>query len=642
MGFVRIVAVVALSLLLACAGEAPPMYTASQLDEAQQAGTLSEVFESVSAKLATLDPSDKQRPKLEALLAEIGPTVAQERVAEIRQLAQASALPSGMIPLTVIDEQKEHIPSVSRYDAATAREFEDELETERGRTQAAIDESLKSADALPDDDIAGRLELMGRVAELAGPGSDAESVYRLERDRTLDELTRSAAEAMETEQYDEAQKALRQLTEVDPDNQELSEQLAQADSKVFEQQFWQALEDGKPDAAYQQFAALSESENFDEVRPRLEGSADTMAQFFVTLAAAATREGKLPDAYRWFRQARDIRELLDQNPKAEVPEEQMFVDSIHARFEKAKAEELYGLAWGYLSIIRELRPNYPTLRRETRETGDQVLQRAIKRLSAGAFEDSKTGTESGATVGSKVVQYLFEKIPNDVRIIERAKLEDVESEDADYLLQGSILEARVDASEEKGQQTLRVVTETERVTNPRYVQWLALTAKEREKRPAPEETVLVDKKEDITVNTTHHRKVGLFSTSFRLIDAESGKVLFADSVRRQSEHVDTSSEGIQIGSFKKEFEIADLPSDLEILAELADEISNEIGSQLAEILVNPEASYEKSARRYLDEGSYLDAAQDLGYALALRIRKDEDIVELRDELMRTSVLVKLP
>jgi hypothetical protein len=269
----------------------------------------------------------------------------------------------------------------------------------------------------------------------------------------------------------------------------------------------------------------------------------------------------------------------------------------------------------------------------------------------------RTDSEFGDAVASKVVQHLFEKLPNDIRVIEREQLSDVmrektiESESghgrsenlaaADFLVQGTILEAKVDSIDKRGKQTTRVTTQMIDMRNPDYDAWLALSSKERKKVPEPPIQIRAPRYEDVTIEVTVHRKVGLFSASFRLIDAQSAKVIFADSARAKAEHEDTSSEGVELGDFKKEFKLASLPSDTEILTALADDVSAQIGDKLGQALANPELRYSQDAERYVEEANYEAAAQALASAIVLGEEKGRDVTaqlaELRDVSIRSSV-----
>ncbi len=281
-----------------------------------------------------------------------------------------------------------------------------------------------------------------------------------------------------------------------------------------------------------------------------------------------------------------------------------------------------------------------------------MLQKAQKRVTAAPFDDQhRGGSEFGNTVTAKIVQYLHENLSEDVGIIEREKLEEIEREkglsgDADalvavdYLVQGNILEAKVDSSERSLNQRKRVVTGTETVPNPDWDRWNGMNNKERERAGLeiePARTIQRERTEDLEIPTVYHRKVGVFSVSYRVIDANSAKVLFADTQRTKQELEGVDAPGLDMGDFKQEPQVANLPSDVEILDQLAEEVSAAIGKKLAEVLVNPELQYQADADRYVREGNYIDASQQYAYAAVLTDRKNKDSSELRENLRNAVV-----
>ncbi len=640
--------VVSLMLVVGCAGDPSTQYTPEAITSAERGGTLDSLYDQVSSEVDDARAGSTQANRLTATRDEIGKLLASDRSTEIRATLDEGSLPSGLTPISILDEARSALAPIERWNSATFQDLDQEISKKRSETEAAIEVATGELDSLAPDRVPERLQALKELGEFAGPTSEAAQLYEAERKDALSNLNDDAARAMQVEDYEEARRVLEQLRQVDPSDESIAGQLVQADIKLFEAQFWQALEDGKPGEAYGRFTALSEEPQFDQIRPRLEKSADTMARFFVTLAVSASEADELENAYRWFAQARDIGRRLGTDYTLKEGEDRGFLDKIHERFETAKGKDLYGLALGYMGIIAEFDSQYPDSRRDLRSTREVVLNRAVKRLAASAFSDGDDdAADFGEAVASKVVQYLFERIPNDVRIIERQQLEDILREkeigsprkkgdsqliSADYLVQGTILEAKVDSTEKSGRKTLRVVTEEEEVPNPRYASWRSLGEMERELVAVPPETMIVAKKEDVTIQLTYHRKVGLFSASYRIIDAQSAKIVFADSVRAKKEHSDISSEGIELGEFKREFKIASLPSDIEILAELADEVSEDIGDHISEVLVDPEVKYEESARRFAQEGNFVEASQNFAYALVLAERKDKDVASLRTEL----------
>jgi hypothetical protein len=638
-------------LLLACAKPFEPKYTEQDILSAEQAGSLESLYEQVTADLAAPELSVEERTSLEETQRSTGQKLAAQLEADVRKSLDRSALASGLVSAPVIAAETARIAPMQTWDPSAYQDLSAELASRAEETRKAIQSKKSELSSLSEDQAVEKLAIYEALEDLSGKRTKAGRSYAAERDEYIRDLSQTAAQALENEEYSDAQRMLQIVKSVKPDDAAIEGQLIEADTRLFEQRFFKTLEDGKPDEGYELLCGISESSDFEKIRPRLGESGEVMADYFVALAATATEGRDLPDAYRWFVQARDIRDRLDLQKKSEVAEEKPFLKQIHERFVAARERETYGLAWGYLKVIAELDPGSAQLRRELRETREKVLDRAIKRLSGGAFADAHSGPKFGEAVGSKVLQYLFEKIPEDVRIIERAQLGDIERErqladrsasrlaSADYLIQGTILEAKVDTSEKKGRETMRVTTGLTTVENPAHVEWEVLPKKEREKTPEPRATVQVEKKEDVSIDITLHRKVGVFSVSYRIIDAVTAKVLFADSMQLQTEFQDTGSDGVQLGDFKREFKLASLPSDIEILAKLADDISDQVGAKLAEELSNPEVQYAEAAERFVREDNFVEASERCAFATVLTERKEQDASELVSKLRTYAVAV---
>lgn len=641
--------VTALALLLVLGACATPgtKITDQEIQAAQAAGTLEALFARVQAEIAA--EGQKPAPRSLAVKAQVGALLAEARSAEVEALLEASRLPSGRVPLGVLGQAHRDSSEIELWDPSRFARIEGRIDEEERATRSALQDLDAKLAASAEEAYADRVALLGELVELAGD-DPAAAPYAARRDQLMATLTRSVDEAIQKEEYDDAQRMLRIARELDPQNPTLGGQIVQVDTKLTEKRFWKRLEDGDPDGAYQILREISKNENFEAVRARLAPSADPMADYFVSLAADTTAKGNLPDAYRWFSRARSIREILGQSPGPVRPEEAPFIDAVKKRYWEARKGGQPGLAWAYLSVVERLEPTSPSLKRMLRETREEVVNVAVKQLTALPFENSSRGPDFGEAVSSKVIQHLFETIPQDLRIIERKELSQVLREkelgktgqhlaSADYIIQGDILEAKVDTNEKKGRKTVRVVTEQVSEQNPAYLVWLEKSEKERKNLPEPPQQITVDHREDVSVDVTVHRKVGIFSVSYRVIDAQSAKVIFADSQRGKQEHEDTSTEGVELGNFKMEFKLASLPSDGEILAQLADEVSEKIGVRLAEVLANPEDGYASSGARYVDEGNFARASEQYAYAFVLAERKGKDVEELgemlRDAAMRS-------
>lgn len=645
-----VVGLLGMALALACAKPIEPKYSEQDVQAAEQGGSLESLYEQVAAELAVPELDEGQRASLQKVLRSVGGKLSAQLEGEVRAALEEAALASGLVPQSVLEAETARIAPMKSWDPAAYERLSVELAGRAQQTREALQARDEELAGLSDDQGVEKLAAYEALVELSGRGSEAAQRYDAARVEYVESLSQRAAQALENQEYSDAQRMLTIVRSANPDDAAVEGQLLEADTRLFEQRFFKALEDGEPDRGYELLRTISEASDFDKIRSRLQDSGYKMADYFVALAAGATEAGQLEDAYRWFCRARDIRSRLGLDQKPEVPEEKPFLKQIHKRFAAVDGRGLHGLAWGYLNVMDELHPGSPQLRRELRETREKVLDRAIKRLSGAAFNDAHNGPDFGEAVASKVLQYLFENIPDDVRIIERAQLSDIERErqlakatstrlaSADYLIQGTISEAKVDSTEKKGRKTLRVTTEHVMQENPEHAEWEKLSKKERGKIPEPPPMIEVEKKEDITIDITLHRKVGVFAVSYRVIDASSAKMLFADSLQVQKEYEDTSSDGVQLGEFSMDFKLASLPSDIEILAKLADDVSSHVGAKLAEVLANPELQYAQAAERYVREDNFGQAAENYAFAMVLTERKNQDASKLVSELRRCAVL----
>ncbi len=650
-------------MLHGCAGGSTPTpgLTPADISQADQLGQNDEMYRKVTTRLDAGDLNENEKLRLTQIQRDLGAKLASEMTEQVqRTLAETpSALPDsgpdpGLLPEATLAGLRTQIEPMSRWSEPAYRSLSDDLSKRTAATRAAIATRQSQLAATSADNLARRLELLDELTALAGTGSTQAATYAAERQKIMTELDSVAAKAIEAENFEEAERLLSAVAGADPSNVGTQQKLADVSTKVFERNFYQALERGDADKGYELLVSVAATSSFPLIRPRLKSSSDAMANYYVALGSEATKTGNVPIAYERFSQARNIQRLLGDGARRPPPEEAPFIDLLNREFERARNADQMGLAWGYLNVIKELTPESPTLRRELREVQEIVLQRATKRLSVAPFETpDNQNSEFGDAVAAKVVQHLFEAIPNDIRVIEREQLSDIMREktieaesgskkseglaSADYLIQGTILEAKVDTSEKSGKQTRRVVTETSEQSNPAYGAWLNLSSKDRSKTPEPPKTIMAPRREDVTIEITVHRKAAMFSVSFRVIDAKTAKVAFADSVRATAEHEDTSSEGVELGDFKLEFKLASLPSDSEILTKLADEVSAEIGLKLSQVLADPEKTYRANAERSVEEANYEAAAQDFASAIVLAEQKGQDVEPMLAMLRETSI-----
>ena len=284
------------------------------------------------------------------------------------------------------------------------------------------------------------------------------------------------------------------------------------------------------------------------------------------------------------------------------------------------------------------------------------MDEAIKRVSTTAFTGDENSRSLGRSVSSKITQFIFDTLPHDVRVVEREQLNAVLREQeisalqkgtgvhidsADLLIQGTILESNVETTKDDSSKKMRVVTERKEVSNPAYGRWLEKSSSERAKVTMPPRTITKETKEDISIKVTYVRKVAVLSISYRVVDAKSARVLYADSVLDKKKESDETTEGVQLGEFVSEYKVAELSSDSELLSDLTMTLAKRIGLKVVELLKDPEIDYQRNGQKLYDERNYVAATQEIAKALVMSESKNKETAALAQLIREYSVAARL-
>lgn len=632
---------VALAVGLAGCASTPTPLTQQEIQAATQSGNLEELYTRLAARVAQaekLDSRDGER-SLEQLQG-IGNRLATRLEQDIRQGLGQHPLDDGLVPLPVVEAQLARLPKMEKWAPDKHRLLAEELNGLKERVLARISEGqerLAQLDANSLDDAGARVEVLASLAKVTG-----DNRYLREREAVLKGLREQADTALKKKRYDKARQVLAALQPITPDDASLAPKITLADAHLFEKQFWDSLTQGKPDEAYARFMELAQEERFPALLQHLSTSVTDMASYFTAQAGTALSENRLGDAYQRLSQARSLAAAAKLQ-LAVSPQEDAFLKAVNERYLAALESGQAGLALGYLKVMERFNPDYPGLRDGLRAAQEAALARATRTLSPAVFSDTtgKSALGSG-TVAAKVTQYLADTIPHDIKIIAseerpapqkgKAGKKGKDSSDApavpataDYVIEGKILESRIDTTEDHSKKTMRVVTGTTTVPNPAYEQWLALPEEQRATLPEPPRTVSQEKTEEVTVNLKALRKVGIVAVTYRLIEARTGRVLATGSELAKEEITDEGNDGVELGDYHLPVKLATLPTDAEILQKLSEKISSVVGEKLAQELKDPELRYTADAKRYLDEGNAALAAEHEAYAFTLATLKGQDV-----------------
>ncbi len=632
-------------------GSTAPKISESDILAAERSGTLVTLYSQVRDGTGlgkSLKPADKS-----AYLKKIGARLASQTSQKIQAALNQNRLSNNTIPMSVVQNQRSQVEVMQSWDKAEYQNLLAKLNQEMSATEKAIDVKKAVFDAIDSKDVTKKFSMLSELKALNGSANQSD-LKQIENQLLSDNYD-LVEQYVSKSDFDRAIGQLKKLVSIAPNYKDVTSKLSALENTALRETFINYVRDGETEKARKLLDLIAKGPYFNDQKSAIMPSAIELANYYIAMAVEATGEENLVDAYRLFTQARSVKSLFGIQAE-EVTQESDFIDFVYALYEEAYNKKSFGLALGYLYVIEELRPGFPELETFKRLSTDNVMNEAVKRVSTTAFNGDDSSRSLGRSVSSKITQFVFDTLPQDVRVVEREQLNavlreqeisalqkgtGVQIDSADLLIQGTILESNVETTKDDSSKQMRVVTERKQVNNPAYGRWLEKSSSERAKVQTPPRTITDEVKEDITINVTYVRKVAVMSISYRVVDATSARVLFADSVQDKKKVSDETTQGVQRGEFVAEHKVAELPSDSEILSDLTVTLAKRIGSKVVELLKDPEIDYQTNGQKLYDERNYVQATEAMAKALVMSESKNKETAALAQLIREYSVAARL-
>ncbi len=616
--------------LQACVSR-PPVVSPADITTAMADPRPDEAYENLAARI-TPAVHGHQRQLSEQNLHVLGHRLAERLVASLRQQLASHTLSSGLIPLPVLEAATRQATALQGYDTNVAMHFDDDLEAQRQRTQARIDHLQTLRATLDTNAYLDRYRVLGELMDLTDDAG-----FSRERSDLVANLQEQVHTA-QTHRNDAAMiAALTPLTVIDPDNEDFGQRLIAAQARLFNHEFWGEINAGHLQGAYEKFRDAAKMKNFSQFVADLPQSGGEMINFYLAQANAALLAQRADHAYDNLHRARRMRQLAGLNLNS-LPEEKTFTELMTARYVVASKNGQHGQALGLLLAAAEFSAHDDNLNALLHQELHLVRTHAQHTLSIPAFSSVPGQEALGIDLSTRIAQELFHRIPHDVRIIDHdqfvalLKSNHGDHSPVDDVIEGRLLQAHIDTSEENGEKTMRVTTDSSEQPNPAYAQWQQLSSREQKKVTQPPASIEVDQQQTIQVKMTRVRKVGTATASFRLIDVRSNKILDTESPSFDIDVEDTGHEGVEIGKFHLPFKLPSLPSDAEIDDRLTAGLAQAIVTRLLPALADADQRYAEKADRASADGDINEATRNAAYAYALAQAKGKDTQILRQHL----------
>ncbi len=612
---------------ISACGPKKVLLTENDLNAAYKNGNIMAFYNKVQNEIKT--SRGKYRSDLETMSRKVADRIALDQQTKIYQDLENSRIVGGIIPITIAQQQLTEAESLKTFDQSRYEATQKKISMEITRSQDTLSSQLSAIGKIPQENDIQRLSLMAKAAGIAGEGSQYAETYQLEKSKWVTLLKQQAQKAMNERKFSKASTYLRKILNVSPDEKGVKDLLKQTQQGDFEVRFRKFLEEGKPDIAYQELIALVDASDFDNIRKKLGNDINLLVRYFENQALQATSQGSLKKAHAYFKKSRHIRQLMQQTLVSDV--EFTFLKRMMNLAKFRGSEKRYGEQLAYLEVVAEFNPKQPGIQQELKETRKKLTEYASTSIFVKDFSQTGTHHSAGKSVAQKVYGWVYDHLLGDVVLVHDENLlkRFADSPGQMLVLEGDVLEAGVDQENNPGKKTMRVVTETIKKSNPEYEKW----KRSGETDNKPEEFLVSEKKEDISINVTNHRKTGVLVTAYRLIDSRSDKVIINENARDKKLYEGESSEGVNIGEFQLPYKPAELPSDTEVMEQLSTSVADVIGKKIKTMLRDPDIRYETLGDEALKKNQYEAAKNYFGYGLAIRTIKGGDVTQLRKKLV---------
>ncbi|PCI71566.1 MAG: hypothetical protein COB38_05615 [Gammaproteobacteria bacterium] len=612
----NITSIIFISLLLACGGAKKVMVSAADISRAEDNGTLEQLYQKVGRTIEESSGSSK-KDALSIQSQIVNRIVATYQKNVSKSLSDKTAL--GLVTRQNLNLTLSEIQSLKGWDQNAYANTKQQIDEQLLLTNSAIDKANQSAkDNESNLDVS--LKFLKTASLLAGENESETTYYKEVRKSSLETLSKDGRTAFERRMFNTAIQKANMGLSIDAGNIQFESLLAQAETSLFEQKFNEALQNAKPEVAYNALLDVADKPIMLQIKKKMGRSILLLANYFAGNAQGAYQKGDFYLAYNEFLRGRDIQNKLSASNKGFI-QEKAFLDLL--KKETLKDKNNFGKNYALLQVIKEFDDSYPTLNEALLTGIEKITSRSTTKIAISPFSEVTSANSVVASVGrriaSKLEKILFSGLKNEILVvtdISRADSQDYSG--PHYQINGEILQAAIETNRSQARRSKNVQTGINKVETVEYLKW-----KKRSKGDSPVRYLESAIMEDIILSLEHIRKLAVVELDYKIISPVSQKVLVTNNINKESNFKGTTTQEFQKGMFLQDYIQADLPSDIKIMDNLATELSVELGEKLTKYLTGIEKAFFSESTKSLGKGEKLSSIELLANAVVMDIKKSE-------------------
>ena len=394
--------------LFACGGGNQALISQAEIDSAQQSGRLPSLYDK-AAGMVTENRGSAKKEAI-ALRSKIAQLLVDEKNASVNKLLAQHTQDQTSVNRASLLDLKASIVGMETWSATEYARTLPKVDKAINKVNTLIGEAVAESKEEGKDQVASVLALK-RAAELAGAGQPEAVQYEKANQDALTQLMYQGNDGLTKRLYNTVITSAKSGLMLDPGNVQFESMLSQGQAGLFEKDFRFALENGKPESAYQSMLTVADTPIFLQLKKSMSKSILLLANYFAGSAKKAYQGGDLLTAYNSFIKGRTIQQKLGVS-KSGFIHEKRFLDQLMTQVKSGNLSE--GRRQTLMRIVREFDANYPGLDSEYLKSADIVKKRAMTKLSIAEFKEvpspNSVIASVGRRVGSKLEKILFDRL----------------------------------------------------------------------------------------------------------------------------------------------------------------------------------------------------------------------------------------
>ena len=471
----------------------------------------------------------------------------------------------------------------------------------------------KDFQRMSDRDAIKKVALLDEISEIAG--GDMASETQLQKTAYIDGLFAQAESALKKKRHEDVIMHVKNLEQIDPNYPGLDTLRNSLHAEEYEQQFWDALGDGDTDMAYELFYKLSQIPVYMDNNRSIKPIAEDIAGYFLVAGKSAMAKFNMPDTYEAYSRARYIRNVLGQADRYDDGEK-AFIDHLVTRINHFASNDNTLQAYSYMSVLEEMQPDHALLTDLAPELNNKVLNMAVLKLLKLPFTETDKQYAFASLLDLALAKELKATLPTKLQILDAAEKDKYSAEKVRmqdnaagfYVFSAEVLGIELESQTSEQAESKNVLVSHQRVVNPEYTEWTALSKRAKKSTPAPENTMQKPVMQNVQIIHVLDKKKANSSVTYRINHLPDNEVTVSDALIDTVKASSKSTQALQQGEFNQPGVAEAVPADDEMLTQLADTVAKGVVKKLSSSITKMEDAYTEKAQAAFVANSYGQAA----------------------------------